>query len=92
MLSKKVFIFKMEELLMSFPNWKIDNDDPRTMSFWYNNFSNLSDDSFVHMVDQYISNENFNPTIGGLKRYDTLPIKSATQIKHEQMLKGNGLL
>lgn len=92
MLSKDTFMFKMDELLMTFPNWKIKYDDPNTMRFWYSKFSHMNEKQFVFMIDSYIENETFNPTIGGLKNYDTLPKKSHTQIEHEKMLKENGLL
>ena len=75
---------------MSFPSWKIKNDDPETMRFWYNKFDHMDEDAFVKMVDEYIENENFNPTVAGLKKWDVLPKKSATQIIHEQMLKEYG--
>lgn len=92
MLGKEVFFVNMENLLMAFPNWKLNVEDVEIMKFWHTAFKNFSNERFVYMIDQYINNENFNPTIGGLKRHDTLPVKSATQIKHENMLAKNGLL
>src|SRR5690625_324762 len=87
MLTKETFSFKMNELLMAFPNWKIDNNDPETMRFWYYQLKDMSGDRFVAMVDQYINNEQYNATIGGLKQYDTLPRKTRDQIEHEKMLR-----
>lgn len=92
MLNKEVFFQNMDNLLMAFPNWKLNVEDVKVMRFWYNAFRNFDNARFGYMVDQYIDNENYNPTIGGLKKYDTFPRKSVTQIKHEEMLKREGLL
>lgn len=88
MLEKDVFFKNMDNLLKAFPNWNLDVTDIETTKFWYTVFKNYSNVRFIHMVDQYINNERYNPTIGGLKSYDTMFKKSVTQIKHEKMLAG----
>lgn len=92
MLDKEVFFANMDNLVMAFPNWKLDFDNPDVIKFWYSNFMNLDNERFAYMVDKYINNETFNPTIKGLKNWDTIPKKSRDQIEHEKMLKENGLL
>lgn len=92
MLDKEVFFKKMDELLMAYPNWNIQYDDPKVMKFWYSKFKHMENRHFELMIDRYIENENFNPTIGGLKSWDIEPRKSAEQIAHEKMLKEHGLL
>jgi len=90
MLDKEVFFKNMDNLLMAFPNWKLDVENVEIMKFWYKAFKNFDDARFGYMIDQFILNENFNPTIGGLRQYDNLPQKSVTQEKHEKMLKEMG--
>lgn len=90
MLGKDVFKSKMNELLMAFPNWKINNNDPTTMKFWYGKFKKMSNKDFNDMVDNYIGGEQFAPTIKGLKEYDISAKKSRDQIEHEKMLKEMG--
>lgn len=86
MLDKEVFKAGMQDLTMSYPNWKLDVTDSDTMRFWYERFKAFGDDRFIYMVDQYIASNDFNPTIAGLNKCDTLPRKSYTQIAHEKML------
>ena len=86
MLDKDVFFNKFDELIIVYPNWKIKYDDAKVMKLWYKHFSNFDDERFIHMIDQYIDSNNFNPTIAGLRECDTLPRKSATQIAHELTL------
>ncbi len=91
MLDKDLFKQKINELLVSFPNWKIKYDDPFTMKLWYSKFEDMEDEHFYYMIDKYIENETFNPTIAGLKSWDIAPRKSRDQIKHEQMVREMGL-
>lgn len=91
MLDKNIFTFKMNELLMAFPSWKIKYDDPDTMKFWYMKFRKMDDKRFVYMVDSYMDGENFPPTIKGLNDHDNIPRKSIDQLRHEQALKDEGL-
>jgi len=88
MLDKEVFFKNMDNLLMAFPNWKLDVRDVETMKFWYTVFRSFDNARFAYMVDQYINNEQYNPTIGGLKQHDTMPRKTRDQIEHEKMLAG----
>lgn len=90
MLNKSTFKKGMQQLLLAFPNWKVRLDKPDVASFWYTKFNKYSDEQFLVMVEQYIENERFDPTIKGLKDWDVLPRKSKTQIEHEQMLKEYG--
>lgn len=92
MLDKETFFASMDKLVMAFPNWKLDVESTSVMQFWYTKFRDTDNERFSHMVDNYIENENFSPTIKGLKDHDTLPRKSITQVNHEKMLKENGLL
>ena len=91
MLNKDIFFDQMELLVGMYPSWGIQKDDPKVMKSWYGFFKHMDDERFTYMINQYIENENFNPTIAGLKKCDTIPRKTKDQIKHEKMLKENGL-
>lgn len=86
MLNKDVFFNKMDELVMTYANWRLKYDDVKTMKFWYDKFKDFEDERFIQMVDKYLANEKFNPTIAGLREWDIMPRKSATQIAHEKSL------
>lgn len=90
MLDKNIFFDHMEKLLMAYPNWKINLSDKNTSKFWYEQFKNMENKHFIHMVNSFVNTEKFNPTIAGLKEHDTHPRKSREQLEHEQMLRDNG--
>lgn len=93
MLDKELFKEKMEKLLTFFPNWNVDLSDRVAAGMWYNQFSHMSDEKFSKAVEDYIENEQFNPTVAGIKKYYMPETKkSITQIKHEEMLKEYGLI
>ncbi len=66
MLDKNVFKKGMEKLVMAFPNWRFEKNDPEVMKFWYGKFARVKEQSFNRMVDKYIESEEMPPTIGGL--------------------------
>ena len=68
MLNKNLFAEKMEELLVLFPNWNIEFDT-KNMRVWYNQFSDLTDNEFKRMVETYVKNEQYHPTVGSLRKY-----------------------
>jgi len=92
MLDKKTFIHGLNKLLVAYPNWKLDIDSDFTLRVWYEKFKHMDGARFKHMIDQYVENEERIPTIAGLKRCDTFPRKSIDQIKHEEMLREEGLI
>lgn len=92
MLDKDVFKDGMNVLLIAYPSWGLKYHDADTMQFWYEKFQHMTNERFEYMVAKHIEFERFNPTVKSLLENDTLPRKSATQIKHEQMLRENGLL
>ena len=91
-LSKDLFVEQMNILLVAFPSWNFDANNPLSLKVWYDKFKNFDEERFIHMIDSYVNDAEFNPTIAGLKKHDTLPRKSITQINHEKMLKENGLI
>mgnify|MGYP001171381621 FL=1 len=91
-LNKKTFVTGMNKLLVTFPGWGFDIDNKFAIKTWYEFFEHMDDERFLYMIDQYIENESKFPTVAGLKKCDTIPRKSRTQIEHEQMLRENGLL
>lgn len=92
MLDDDVFATKMGELLALFPSWEPEINQTSVAQIWYDQFRDLTDNEFKNMVDSYIANEKFNPTVGGLRRYVVKGFrKSQEQINHENMLKENGL-
>ena len=92
MLNKETFFKGMDKLVNAFPNWRLNYDDPEVMKDWYSFFEYMDDERFLYMVDAYINFSNRFPTVAGLKECDTIPRKSKEQLKHEQMLRENGLL
>ena len=91
-LNKKTFVTGMNKLLVTFPGWGFDIDNKFAIKTWYEFFEHMDDERFLYMIDQYIENESKFPTVAGLKKCDTIPRKSRTQIEHEQMLREHGLL
>ena len=92
MLDKELFKEKMEKLLTFFPNWNVDLSDRVAAGMWYNQFSHMSDEKFSKAVEDYIENEQFNPTVAGIKKYYVPERKkTATEIEHEKMLKEMGM-
>lgn len=87
-----MFFNKMDQLVVSYPNWKLEVESEKVMKFWYSKFESMENNHFEYMVDKYIENEIYNPTIAGLKKWDIVPRKSKDQIKHEEMIKEMGLL
>src|SRR5690625_1097015 len=92
MLNKETFFKGMDKLVNAFPNWKLKYDDPEVMKDWYSFFDYMDDERFLYMIDAYIDFSSRFPTVAGLKECDTIPRKSKEQLKHEQMLRENGLL
>src|SRR5690625_6732940 len=87
MLDKELFKEKMEKLLTFFPNWNVDLSDRVVAGMWYSQFGHMSDEKFSKAVEDYIENEQFNPTVAGIKKYYVPdPKKSAVEIAHEKML------
>lgn len=71
MLDKELFREKIAELNVLYPNWKVDITDKKTVLIWYEQFKNCTDAQFEEMVQQYIDNNKFPPTIAGIKEYDS---------------------
>lgn len=91
-LTKEGFKTGMQRLVDAYPNWRFKYDDPNAMSTWYKFFDYMDDERFLYMIDAYIDFSSRFPTVAGLKECDTIPRKSKEQLKHEQMLRENGLL
>lgn len=90
MLDKKHFIEQMNLLLVAFPSWNFDASNQLALKVWYKKFSSFTNERFSYMVDRYIDKGEFNPTIAALKKHDTMPRKSRTQLEHEKMLEEIG--
>jgi len=84
MLDKNLFVNGLNKLVASFPTWKIDTTDKYVLSVWYERFKNMRSEAFTHMINGYIDNEKFNPTIAGLKEWDILPPPSLTRQRLER--------
>lgn len=67
-------------MLIVFPNWGFDKADAEFVKTWYEQFNNMNDYQFSVMVDSYIKNEKYTPTVAGLLNYKTndLPEKEYT--------------
>jgi|SRR5690625_4645738 len=86
MLDKEVFKENMNKLMYLFKNWNFDPSDPNEARAWYEMFKHFDNSRFECMVEKYIDNEKFPPTVAGLKAWDIAPRKTMDQIKHEQYM------
>jgi len=66
MLDKEVFKQQMEKLDRLYPRWGVDIEDSKTMKVWYEQFKDMSDKEFKNKVDDYIKNNQYNPTVAGI--------------------------
>jgi len=66
MLDKEVFKQQMEKLDRLYPRWGADIEDSKTMKVWYEQFKDMSDKEFKNKVDDYIKNNQYNPTVAGI--------------------------
>lgn len=76
MLDKDLFKRQMERLAVLYPNWNINITDSEVMKIWYNQFKDYDSKYFVKMVDKYISESKYPPTVAGLKEYYHGPLKA----------------
>ena len=70
MLNKNVFFDGMKELVIFFPNWNVKVEEEEVTRAWYEMFKKCYDLEFTGMVQGYIKNENFPPTVAGLNKYN----------------------
>lgn len=90
MLDKKVFNEKMQDLVDFYPNWKLDVENKTVMKKWYRKFKNYSDKGFKEAIDNYIENEEYSPTVAGIKKYiQYIPEDTFTQEEVEQFVQRN---
>lgn len=68
MLNKHLFLEKIKELVIYFPSWNFEVSD-KNVRIWYNQFSDLTDNEFKRMVETYVQNEQYPPTVGSLRKY-----------------------
>jgi len=80
--SKEVFVKKLKELNLMFPNWKMDLSNSDTVKLLYKNLGYCDNEIFENGIDSYISLESANPTVAGLKKY----IKSIKKRKEVKVL------
>ena len=84
-LSKDAFKAGIKNLVMAFPNWRLDKNDPEVMKFWYERFQKLSNEEFISMVAAYIKKEEMPPTVAGLyKKHNSSPYIPASEIAEER--------
>lgn len=69
MLSKETFKKGFQKLCYLYIKWPIKMDDSEIVRNWYENFKDMRDEDFIDMVDNYIKNETFHPTVAGLLKY-----------------------
>jgi|GEM_PF-3104468 len=68
MLDKNVFEEGIKELKIFFPNWKIDHNDSKIVSEWYEDFKEIDNKQFEDGVQRFIDTSYFCPTVIFLKR------------------------
>lgn len=90
MLDKRTFIEGLNKLLNTFTSWRFDTDNDEALKLWYEHFKHMDKERYLYMINAFIGHSERYPTIAGLKKCDTMPRKSRTQLEHEKMLKENG--
>ena len=68
MLSKEIFKKTINNLMYAYPTWKIEISSSDCMTFWYENFKNFDNNSFVKGIESYIRDIKEYPTISELRR------------------------
>lgn len=87
MLEKKDFKQGIEQLLMAFPNWSIDVTDPKVIETWYRYFKTIEVREFQNMINNYIMDEERQPTIAGVLKkhcYAGTPYVPASKIVEDR--------
>ena len=69
MLDKNVFKSGIVKLKTFYVNWNIDTESSEVMKAWYEEFKGCQANKFKSMVDGYIRNETYNPSVKGLYDY-----------------------
>jgi hypothetical protein len=67
MLDKKTFKQGINNLIYSYPLWRIDVSNVECMKFWYDNFNNFDNDSFIEGINTFVRNNKEYPTISELR-------------------------
>ena len=65
-LSKEIFKNGIEKMMIVFPYWKIDTENPKVLATWYDFFKDWKDETFSKTVDNYIQSESMPPTVKGI--------------------------
>lgn len=88
MLDKDIFKTGMEELMYLFKGWDFNPTSKAEVETWYRQFKYMDKQRFLFMINSYVKNEKFNPTVRTLLDNDNVHLyrKSKDQIKHEKML------
>lgn len=68
MLDKELFKKQMERLAALYDRWQVEIENPDVMKIWYGEFKDYEDDFFVDMVDEYVLENQYNPTVAGIKQ------------------------
>lgn len=90
MLDKKVFKEKMQDLVDFYPSWKLDITEKAIVKKWYKKFEKYDNENFKEAVDKYIENEEFAPTIAGIKKYiQYIPEDTFTQEEVKEFVQRN---
>jgi len=69
MLSYEVFTNNFETLTEIFINWKFDLTNAKGCNTWFKQFEYMADSDFERMINDYIKQETFPPTVSALLKY-----------------------
>lgn len=70
MLDKQLFRQQMERLAALYSNWKVEIEEKEVMKIWYNEFKDYDDEKFKRKIQKYIDNNQYPPTVAGIKNKD----------------------
>lgn len=84
MLSKNVFKEGMEKLIVFYPKWTFSAQDEKSTKLWYEKFKKCDDAKFLSMIDSYVMNETYAPSVKALyNHYAQSNIPDAEETRKE---------
>jgi len=67
MLNKDTFKTGIKKLIVFYPSWGIKIEDSDVVKLWYEQFSDMCNGDFETMVDSFIKNSKFYPSVASLR-------------------------
>ncbi len=86
-LSKDIFKNGIEKMMIVFPYWKIDTENPKVLATWYDFFKDWKDETFSKTVDNYIQGESMPPTVKGLYDHRYKPEPDDDMVERQEAIR-----